>query len=740
MRNVNLRTKILVPVGLIIFVMLGVSTLLHVQDLRREYLNAIKSRAEGLGYVIVQLIEDRFQGGLTVQEMFGILSLRCAEVFDSYKENNVEHVAVIDKTGTVIAHNDLERRNTPLENPQLLDLIQRQEVDIALSGTTYHALIPVFSQQGEYLATVDIGFPQHLIAGKIQQLLLQAAGLFVLLLLVTFFTISLLVHALITKPIRALVTVGQQLAQGNLVQTFDTTHRQDEIALLGIAFNQIAAYMQDIAEVASHIADGVLTGEVHVRSEHDVLGKAVQKMLSYLQNIANVMGNIAEGKLTQTVQARSEKDAFGLKIQAMTKGLHTLVTQIRTSAEQLASTEESISSLATQDIDIVQNVTTAVENMVSTVNEMGASAEEVAHNVDALSSSMEESAASVSQMTMSISHIASKTTDLTEQSQQTIDSLNTTVTSLEDIVNNTDASKRLSQETIQDARDGQQAVEQVMSSVQIIQQTMTTAVTAINQFAQRSQDIDKILDVIRDITDQTSLLALNASIIAAQAGSHGRGFAVVADEIKSLASGVGNSTKDIAAIVQTLQEETRRVVQTIHEGATNVEQGMQQTQQAQEVLKNILTSAQRSSQVVTEIAETLHDLRSTSRNVLKAMEQVNIMTLDITRATNEQKTTTTQINQAIAHVNDMVSHIQHATNEQLTGVRQLLQITNDVTNLIVQNLESSQNITHGTTELSSQAEILLRSVDRFTLQEKSMLPGQSKQMNAVSTSKQAKNS
>ncbi|MCP4403056.1 MAG: hypothetical protein GY801_37840 [bacterium] len=84
----------------------------------------------------------------------------------------------------------------------------------------------------------------------------------------------------------------------------------------------------------------------------------------------------------------------------------------------------------------------------------------------------------------------------------------------------------------------------------------------MTRFEARSQEIDTVLEVIREITDQTSLLALNALIISAQAGVHGRGFAVVAEEIRNLAQGVGASTKSIASIVTTLQQETAEVAHT----------------------------------------------------------------------------------------------------------------------------------------------------------------------------------
>ena len=82
---------------------------------------------------------------------------------------------------------------------------------------------------------------------------------------------------------------GQQLAQGDLAQTFHTTGG-DEIAILGTAFSNIAHYLQHIAEVASYIATGVLTGEIRVRSEQDVLGNYVGRELTpeeYMERYPN---------------------------------------------------------------------------------------------------------------------------------------------------------------------------------------------------------------------------------------------------------------------------------------------------------------------------------------------------------------------------------------------------------------------------------------------------------------------
>lgn len=517
------------------------------------------------------------------------------------------------------------------------------------------------------------------------------------------------------KPIGRLVTTANRLAEGDIDADLHEVRSHDEIGELSRAFKSSMAYIQEMAHAAAQISQGNLSWNTRSRSERDILGQAFLNMSAYLHEMAAVATNIAGGDLTGTIQIRSTADMFGQSIRAMTEGLRSLVTQVRASIDQNISTGKTISSLAAQDIRIVRDVHTSVEQMISTMLEIGGSIEEVTHNMTTLSSSVNDTSTSVSQMASSIAHIASNTNNLTRQTHQTIESLEETVRALERVVKSTDTSKQLSQETIQDALAGQQAVRHVTTSMEIIQQTITTAVEAITGFALRSQDIDTILTVIESITDQTSLLALNASIIAAQAGANGRGFGVVADEMKNLAQGVEASTKEIAGIVKTLRQDTRNVAQTIHQGAANVTQGMERTRQAQTMLDNIITSAERSSSVVTEIADTLDGLMTNSHAVVKAMRRVNMMTDDITQATNRQEASTRQINMVFAHISEMTTLVHRATAEQLTGIQQVLDTTKEVTMLVDQNLESSQHISRTTEELSAQARMLSHSIDRFRL-------------------------
>ncbi len=592
-------------------------------------------------------------------------------------------------------------------------LSQIEDIFSTINAENQQILALVKGSSKQLSANVDTSVAS-IMRQRRTEVLQQIGVLMVALLIVTCFTLTLLIKKWIIRPLLQAGEFAEKLSEGDLnIELYAASH--DEIGELRRSLHRVVDSFRNITETSKAIALGNLHYEVTPRSTRDALGYALQDMSVYLNQMASMAAAVADGDLTQTIQVRSTEDMFGQAIQSMTEGLRALIAQIKTSAEQITSTGGAVTSFAGGNIAVVQDVHNSVEQTMMTMMKMGASVEEVAHNMDTLSSSVEETSASVSQMSASITRVASNTTDLAGQTHQTIESLEEILGSLEGIVASTDTSKELVQETIQDALEGRQAVEHVMTSVEKIRQTVTMAVDAITEFAQRSRDIDTILNVTQDIAEQTSLLALNASIIAAQAGTHGRGFAVVAGEMKALADGVSTSTKNVAAIVQTLQQDTNKIVRTIHEGATDVNQGMERTRQARDTLGKIITSAERSSSVVTEIAHTLHTLRATSRAVVTAIERINAMVDDSASATREEETSTKHIELAVTHINDMTLQIQQATTQQLNGVRQVLDAMKKATVLIDQNLESSQQATHIAGELSSQADILSRSVDRFKL-------------------------
>ncbi len=150
----------------------------------------------------------------------------------------------------------------------------------------------------------------------------------------------------------------------------------------------------------------------------------------------------------------------------------------------------------------------------------------------------------------------------------------------------------------------------------------------IRQLGESSKRIGNIVEVIRQISDQTSLLALNASIEAAHAGEQGRGFAVVADEVSQLAKRVGQSAKDIEALIATITEQTHQAVQSMQTGMQQVELGtsgvtmtLSSFKQIAEVISDTARSVQEQAVVSDEIARNMDAVQKIAGEVLSSSEE-----------------------------------------------------------------------------------------------------------------------
>ncbi|GAK58327.1 putative signal transduction histidine kinase [Candidatus Vecturithrix granuli] len=346
MKGIRLRTKILLSVGVIIFVVLGTSTLIHIHDLRQDYLEALTWRSEALAQDIINEITKMQSLGLhRIRDMFPPLALRCIKLYALNKDKNVTHFAVIDETGTIGPHNNDALWHTPVQSPILREYLQHQKQMTILDGDLFHTLVPVFGASKAYLATVDIGVPKSVVDEKTQRVLLQSIVLFVVFLFLAFMMISFLMHVLLTKPVQNLVFLGQQLAAGNLVDIPEPPEQGDEITILTSAFHRISVYFCNVAEVATTISTGDLRRHILPRSQQDVLGMAFQRMTAYLDRLANAATSIASGNLQQEVQPESAHDVLGNAFQTMAVQLRENFEKIQQEVAERTRAQEALQQL-----------------------------------------------------------------------------------------------------------------------------------------------------------------------------------------------------------------------------------------------------------------------------------------------------------------------------------------------------------------------------------------------------------
>ena len=136
----------------------------------------------------------------------------------------------------------------------------------------------------------------------------------------------------------------------------------------------------------------------------------------------------------------------------------------------------------------------------------------------------------------------------------------------------------------------------------------------------RSRQIGDIVSFIKDIADQTNLLALNAAIEAARAGEQGRGFAVVADEVRKLAEKTSNSTSQIGDMISAIQQEMNKAVESMDAGASKVDTGVHFATKADEALKNIVRSVNELQSMVQQIASATDEMSAVSEHISCGIE------------------------------------------------------------------------------------------------------------------------
>jgi twitching motility protein PilJ len=279
--------------------------------------------------------------------------------------------------------------------------------------------------------------------------------------------------------------------------------------------------------------------------------------------------DILEGEtdLTQRIDLTSRDETADLaeNINQVFERLYSLASDVQGAAFQVGASSAEISAASKQMLGGLKDQTLKIEGSTAAVTELSASIQQVASN-------------------------AAETTSVAEKS-------NVAVTSAVDRMQHIRA-------TVEDASDKMQ------------------------ELGESSKRIGNIVEVIRQISEQTSLLALNASIEAAHAGEHGRGFAVVADEVSSLARRVGQSAKDIEALIQTIKEQTAEAVHSMQVGTEEVEGGTQlvtttlkDLQQLITVVKDTAVAVQEQAIVSDEIARSMDAVQKIANEVLSGSEE-----------------------------------------------------------------------------------------------------------------------
>ncbi|HEX4418094.1 MAG TPA: HAMP domain-containing methyl-accepting chemotaxis protein [Kofleriaceae bacterium] len=271
--------------------------------------------------------------------------------------------------------------------------------------------------------------------------------------------------------------------------------------------------------------------------------------------------------LTQRLNISSHDETSDLaeNINQVFARLHQLATGVQSAAFQVGASSAEISAASRQMLSGLKDQTLKIESSTTAVTQLSASIQTVAGN-------------------------AAQATEVAEQSST--------------------------------------AVTAAVERMETIRAAVADAADKMRELGESSKRIGNIVEVIRQISEQTSMLALNASIEAAHAGEQGRGFAVVADEVSSLARRVGQSAKDIETLIQTVKEQTQAVMASMDVGTREVANGSQ-------LVTGTLTGLGQLISVVKDTAGAVHEQAVVSDEIARNMDSVRQIATEVLSGSEE---------------------------------------------------------------------------------------------------------
>ena len=436
-------------------------------------------------------------------------------------------------------------------------------------------------------------------------------------------------------------------------------------ALFFLVRKIVISPLRAIGAAATGISGGDLSFAVKVKSEDelgrlsDLLSESFRSLGRMLQRLRELSGKISG--VTEEVEQESRKVLRGSEVEteAITNISHA-VGELNATAMEIAESTEGLAAS-------VEETSASVAEMLSSINNVN-------DNIHELTSAVETTSSSIEELSATIKEVASNSAELAQTSEETLSAVSEITSAIKEVELSAKESSRLSEKVTSDASTfGMTSVEKTMEGMKKIKVSVEHTAEFIKRLGGRSDEIGKILTVIDEVTDQTTLLALNAAILAAQAGEHGKGFSVVADEIKDLAERTAFSTQEIASLIQSVQQEVKNAVDAMQQGLRSVEEGFSLSSEAETSLKKIVESSKKSSEMALSIERATTEQSKAAKLVSEAVERVRDMTDQIAKATAEESTGILHIMKAIEKMRDAAQEVNRATEEQGMSSRQISQ-------------------------------------------------------------------
>lgn len=608
-----------------------------------------------------------------------------ADSYHSFEDKG--KMTIFDSEGMILAATgNSELIGTVTQDKQIiavLSSVNEGEKIIIRSEGNFLLLSPFLINGSDEPWIIALSVPESVIMNEELRNILSI-GIIVSVLTILGILLMFWISGKVSRPIRELTHISEEIAKGNLRVTISNGEK-DETGRLAESFRKMVESFQQKAEIIHCMSEGNFQNDIPFASDNDYLAASLTRMrinfMQLLENITLLGKNTTEGNLKYRCPVDTAKGTFQECLTALNKALDQIQKPLEAAISlssqysscnfsasfdertgvsgNFVSFKQSLNTIGIEVSKAVAEVTKAMDNLNLKTNETEKNAEFVLSSAHTLTESV-----------YNIQKNSETNFDIIRQIRKGMEDLNLAVSS---VASQTEKLSTTSIKTEDITKRGITRIHETAGSIHLITKSTEELGLIIRDLRIKMDDIGKITDLIRDVSDQINLLSLNAAIEAARAGEAGRGFSVVAEEVKSLANKTFTSAEEISILIGGLQNQSLTVTGVMEKTINNALSGQK------------------------SMTDTLQDFDEISDQLSRLHQQISI----IAGESEEQA----------AAVEEITANIQEF-EETLKDTRSEVELISEQTTV---SYKAGEGISRSVSEMIDGIRVVLKNLSRFQI-------------------------
>lgn len=417
-----------------------------------------------------------------------------------------------------------------------------------------------------------------------------------------------------------------------------------------------------------------------------------------LQSLVNEMDYLAQGDLTRSLTINTEsievksKDEVG----QLAGAFNTMIERLHATGDSFCEMSANLRNMICGVMNTADGVRSASNNLQfaseqssETTSQIATTIQQVVSGTQQQTENITKTAVTVNQMGRSIDGVAQGAEELAAAVNQTVDLTAQMMSGIQQVTDETQKISESIANAAEVSRKGASIVADNVKGMAEIKKKVDLSSQKVAAMGELSEQIGTIVETIDDIASQTNVLALNASIEAAQAGEHSKGFTVVADEVCKLAERTVSATKEIGELIGEVQVTITGAVSAMAESASEVDTGTRLVNNAGDALSSILTAVEEVNEQVENISTASNGIKSSSEELVSAMDSVSAVVKENEVATEEMAAGPNEVTQAFENIASIskensaaVEEVSAAAEEMAAQVKEVSSSSEDLSEMM----------------------------------------------------------